>query len=157
MIFFNQAEIMFGFVGIPAVLLTLHKLYPAITCEKFNAGIAGSLFLLPRSCFAGMNFSHVIVGVHLYRVKKFYMFAKKNWKKMYANLNKYQVEICPALLRVNLITPCNRRVKFPVGQVDISFRQTGIMFLTPSIRSAHVSIILLYCVTKIGSIALIVS
>ena len=44
MIFFNQAEIMFGFVGIPAVLLTLHKLYPAITCEKFNAGIAGSLF-----------------------------------------------------------------------------------------------------------------
>ena len=76
---------------------------------------------------------------------------------MYADLNKYQVEICPALLRVNLITPCNRRVKFPVGQVDISFRQTGIMFLTPSIRSAHVSIILLYCVTKIGSIALIVS
>ena len=76
---------------------------------------------------------------------------------MYANLNKYQVENCPAFLRENLITTCNRRVKFPIGQVDISSRQTGIMFLTPSIRSVHVSIILLYCVKKIGSIALIVS
>ena len=49
------------------------------------------------------------------------MFIKKNLKKMHANLNKYLVENCPALLGQNLISTCNRRVK-PVlaGRVEIS-------------------------------------
>ena len=76
---------------------------------------------------------------------------------MYADLNKYKLENCPALLGEHLIFPYNLRVKFPAGQVDISSRPTGIILLTPSIRSVHVSIILSYRIKKICSIALIVS
>ena len=45
---------------------------------------------------------------------------------MYINLNKYQVENCPALPRSNLISSYNRMVKsVPAGRVEISSRQTG--------------------------------
>ena len=37
-------EILSRFAGIPAVLQTLHKLHPAITCKTFNPGKTGSLF-----------------------------------------------------------------------------------------------------------------
>ena len=47
---------------------------------------------------------------------------------MYKNLDKYQVENCPALPRWNLISPCNRMLKsVPAGQVEISSPQTEIM------------------------------
>ena len=56
------------------------------------------------------------------------MLRKKNPKKLHTNLNKYQVENCPALQGRNLISTCNRRVRFvPAGQGEISSRQTGIM------------------------------
>ena len=34
---------------------------------------------------------------------------------MYTNLNKYQAENYPTLLGWNLITPCDRRVKYVLG------------------------------------------
>ena len=47
---------------------------------------------------------------------------------MHANLIKYQVENCPALLGQNLISTCNRGVKsVSAGRVEISSRQAGIM------------------------------
>ena len=45
----GRDEILSRFAEIPAVLQTLHKLHPAITCKKFHPGKTGSLF-----CFAGI-------------------------------------------------------------------------------------------------------
>ena len=51
---------------------------------------------------------------------------------MQASLIKYQVENCPALPGRNLISTCNRSVKFvSAGRVDISSRQAGIMQSPP--------------------------
>ena len=50
------------FAGIQAALQILHKLYPAITCEKFHPGKVGPLFCPPRSRRAATNFSHVIIA-----------------------------------------------------------------------------------------------
>ena len=47
------------------------------------------------------------------------MLTMKNSKKMHANLNKYQVENCPAFPGRNLISACNRR---PDGNVNGSGR-----------------------------------
>ena len=56
------------------------------------------------------------------------MLAKKNPKKMYVNLIKYQVENYPALPGRNVISTCNRRVKsVSAGRVEILSRQAGIM------------------------------
>ena len=56
------------------------------------------------------------------------MLTKKNPKKMRANLIKHQVESYPALPGRNLISTCNRKVKsVPVGRVEVSSRQAGIM------------------------------
>ena len=45
---------------------------------------------------------------------------KKNVKKYCTNLNKNQVENCPALPGWNLISLCNRRVKSATaGRVEI--------------------------------------
>ena len=53
------------------------------------------------------------------------MFTKKNSKKLHTNLNKCQVENCPALPGRNLISTCNRRVRsVPAGQGEISSQQT---------------------------------
>ena len=53
---------------------------------------------------------------------------KKNSKKMHKNLNKYKAEIWLALLRQNLISTCNHRVKYvPAGRVEISSQQTRII------------------------------
>ena len=47
---------------------------------------------------------------------------------MKINLNKYQVQNCPALPGRNLISPCNRKAKsVPTGQFEMSFQETGIM------------------------------
>ena len=45
------------------------------------------------------------------------MFTKKNSRKLLTNLNKCQVENCPALPGRNLISTCNRRVRSP-SQLD---------------------------------------
>ena len=37
---------------------------------------------------------------------------------MYTNLNKYQLEISPALPGWNLISPCNRRVKWNLSRLN---------------------------------------
>ena len=56
------------------------------------------------------------------------MLTKKNPKKVRANLIKYRVENYPALPGRNLISTCNRRIKFiSAGQVEISSRQAEIM------------------------------
>ena len=47
MIPFSRDEILSRFGGIPAMLKTLHKLYPAITCKTFYPGKMGSLFCTP--------------------------------------------------------------------------------------------------------------
>ena len=45
----GRDEILSRFIGIPAMLSTLHKLHPAITCKKFHPGKTGSLY-----CTAGI-------------------------------------------------------------------------------------------------------
>ena len=55
-------------------------------------------------------------------------FLQRKFKKMHANLNKYKLNNCPALLERNSISRCNCRVKsVPAGQVEISSRQTWII------------------------------
>ena len=52
------------------------------------------------------------------------MVTKKNSKKLHTNLNKCQVENCPALPGQNLISTSNRSVRsFPAGRGEISSRQ----------------------------------
>ena len=58
------------FAGIPAVLQTLHKLYSAITCEKFHLGKVGTSFALSGSCFSGTQFSHAIASARPSGMKK---------------------------------------------------------------------------------------
>ena len=62
MISVDWNEILSRFAGVPAVLSTLYKLYPTITCEKFLPGKLESLLVLPGSCFAGTKFSHIIAS-----------------------------------------------------------------------------------------------
>ena len=49
MILFDRYEILSHSAAIPAILQTLHKLYPAISCEKLHSGKTGSFF-----CTAGI-------------------------------------------------------------------------------------------------------
>ena len=58
------------------------------------------------------------------------MVIKKNSKKLHTNLNKCQVENCPALPERNLISTCNRRVRsVTAGRGEISFRDRAITTL----------------------------
>ena len=70
-------------------------------------------FVLPGSFFAGTKFYHVISSAYLRGTKKLintYVYREK-FLKRYTNLNKYEVENCPPLLRWSLISSCNPRVK----------------------------------------------
>ena len=83
----GQDEVLSRFSGIPAVLYyksyPLHKLYPVITCEKFDSGKAGSLF-----CTTGMKFSHEIASARLSEMKKWIntLVWKNPWK--YASIDR---------------------------------------------------------------------
>ena len=64
MILDGRDEILSRFAEIPAVLETLHKLYPAITCEKDPS------FILPWSRFSETKLSLVITSVRLSGMKQ---------------------------------------------------------------------------------------
>ena len=77
------------------------------------------------------------------------MVTKKNSKKLHTNLNKCQVENCPALPERNLISTCNRRVRSgTAGRGEISFRDraiTTLLLCTFKILKA------IYCKNRIHS------
>ena len=78
-------------------------------------------FVLPGSSFTRTKFSHVIAIEN--RNSNLRHACKGKFKKMQANLNKYQVENCPAFPERNFIPPCKRRVKsVAAGRTEISSR-----------------------------------
>ena len=65
-------------------------------------------------------------------------------RKMHTNLNKCQVESCPALPGRYLISTCKRRVEsVPAGRVKVSFRQTRTMQSPPKF-AINVTTLLLF-------------
>ena len=119
------------FVGIPAVLSTLHKLCPATACEKFHPGKAGSFFfnagillcqdeILPCNCFSlpkggiNINLAHAYKG------------------KLKESVNKSKLipggKLSCLASWMKFDFPCNCRVKsVPARQIEISSQQTEIM------------------------------
>ena len=116
--------------------------------KSFILGGRDLSFVLPGSRFAGMKFSHVM------RWKSYLMYAYK--KKLKENvLKSKQIPSGKLSLRalIKFVSPCNDRMNS--GWTGWNFIPADRQILsTPSIRSIHVSVILLYCVRKI---ALIVS
>ena len=71
-------------------------------------------------------------------------------RKMHTNLNKCQVESCPALPGRYLISTCKRRVEsVPAGRVKVSFRQTRTM-QSPAKFAINVTTLLLFTDTFIN-------
>ena len=76
-----REEILSRFVGIKAVLQTLHKFYSPITCEKFHSSVARSFFCTARIPLCRTKFSHVTSSARLSCMKKFNSSVRKSSQK----------------------------------------------------------------------------
>ena len=118
---------------IPSVFRQCWKLFISYILwlyeKRFIPARQDSSFVLPRSCFTGTKFSHVIALAHLSGMKSNLKHAYE--RKLKENVSKSKQilgEKLPCFPSMNLISRCNRTVKSVRAEWDeISSWQTWIM------------------------------